>query len=373
MSIEIREVATRSDLKQWVTVPYSLYKGHQYQVPQIFMDELSYFDRRRNPSFEVVEVKQFLATREGMAVGRVCATINSLEAQKLGWKRGRFGWFESVDDQDVAKALLDAAGHWLQREGCVEMAGPYGFTDLDPEGLLVEGFDRLPTISGSYNFPYYERLLETYGLEKDADYVEYRLELPEDSSLFDRLKKRYSGNEAYRVVTFETRKELLSHTDALWTLLQEAFEPLHGVVPLTKKQTDYYTKKYFSFLDPDFVKLTFTRDGELVGFFLGIPNLSRAFKKASGHLFPTGFYHILKDYRRPQTVDFLLAGVKPGEPSGPITAMMAIEMYGSLRKRGVRYMETNRELEDNKSVNQIWLKFKIEYFRRSRIYKMALG
>jgi hypothetical protein len=174
-------------------------------------------------------------------------------------------------------------------------------------------------------------------------------------------------------VTFGTRKELLSHSDALWAVLQEAFEPLHGVVPLTKKQTDYYTKKYFGFLDPEFVKLTFSREGQLVGFFLGIPNLSRAFRKANGHLFPTGFFHILRDYRSPETVDFVLAGVKPGEPSGPITAMMAIEMYGSLRKRRVRFMETNRELEQNKTVHQIWLKFKRDYFRRSRIYKMALG
>ena len=279
----------------------------------------------------------------------------------------------TVDNQEVANALLDQTRQWLQEEGCVEMAGPYGFTDLDPEALLVEGFDHLPTISGSYNFPYYESLLETYGLQKDVDYVEYRLELPEDSSFFDRLKKRYGGDGKYRVVTFRTRKELLSHADALWALLQEAFEPLHGVVPLTKKQTDFYTKKYFSFLDPDFVKLTFSRDGGLVGFFIGIPNLSRGFKKARGHLLPTGFYHILKDYRRPETVDFMLAGAKPGEPSGLITAMMAIEMYDSLRRRGVRYMETNRELEENKTVNQIWLKFKMVYFRRSRIYKMALG
>ncbi|MCJ7499396.1 hypothetical protein MUP29_04005, partial [bacterium] len=305
-------------------------------------------------------------------VGRVCAIVNSLEAGKLGFKRGRFGWFECVNDQRVADLLLDSAKDWFQQVGCAEMTGPHGFTDLDVEGLLIEGFDHLPTISGSYSHPYYRELIENYGFEKDSDYVEFRSRVPQEYPLLDRLRRRYAGNEDYKVVTCKSRKELISHADAFWGVLEACFEPLYGVTPLSRKQTDFYTKKYFGFLDPNYVKLAFSRQGELVGFFIGMPNLSRSFKRANGRLLPFGFLHILREYRKPETVDFLLAGVKPGEPSGLIIAMSAIEMYDTFRQRGIRYMETNRELEENTTVSGIWAKFERVWFRRSRVYRLDL-
>jgi hypothetical protein len=253
------------------------------------------------------------------------------------------------------------------------MTGPQGFTDLDVEGLLIEGFDHLPTISGSYHHPYYRKLLENYGFEKDSDYVEFRSQVPRESSLLERFRRRYSGNEDYKVVTCKNRKELLSHADAFWSVLQNCFEPLYGVTPLSKKQTDFYTKKYFGFLDPKYVKLTFSRQGELVAFFIGMPNLSRSFKRANGRLLPFGLLHIIREYRKPETVDFLLAGVKPGEPSGLIIAISAVEMYDTLRRHGIRYMETNRELEENTTVTGIWSKFERVWFRRSRVYRLDLS
>ena len=252
------------------------------------------------------------------------------------------------------------------------MTGPQGFTDLDAEGLLIEGFEHLPTISGSYNYPYYRDLLENYGFEKDADYVEFRSHVPKEYPLLESLRKRYAGKGDYYVVTCRNRKELFSHADAFWSVLEAAFESLYGVTPLSRKQTDYYTKKYFGYLDPKYAKLIFSRQGELVGFFMGMPNLSRSFKKANGRLLPLGLLHILREYRKPETVDFLLAGVKPGEPSGLIIAMSTIEMYDTFRRQGIRFMETNRELEENTSVTGIWSKFERVWFRRSRVYRMDL-
>ncbi len=373
MAIEVHEVADRRGLKAWVGVPYRLYGDHPYWVPQIYSDELAYFDRRKNPAFEVAEVRLLYAIEGEQVVGRICCNVNRLETTKLGYPRGRFGWFECVDDQRVAERLLDSARDWFRARGCVEMTGPQGFSDLDPEGLLVEGFDHLPTISGSYNPPFYQRLLEDYGLEKAVDYVEFRSRLPEDSRVLERLRQRYGRNDAYRVVTCSSRKELLSHTKGVWEVLEAAFAHLYGVMPLTEKQKDFYTKKYFGFLDPDFVKLTFSKEGELVGFFIGIPNLSAAFRKAGGRLLPFGFLHILRAFKRPETVDFLLAGAKPGEPSNLIIALSAVAMYDTLRRCGVRYMETNRELEHNTTVTGIWGKFEQVWFRRSRVYRMVLG
>lgn len=372
MSIEIREVTDRRALKRWVGLPYRLYAGHPYQVPQLFSEELRYFDRRKNPAFEVAEVRLLLAIDAGQVVGRVCCTLNPLETAKLGYPRGRFGWFESVDDRRVSDRLLDSARDWFRERGCVEMTGPQGFTDLDPEGLLVEGFDHLPTISGSYNPPYYQRLLEGYGLEKTVDYVEFRSRIPAEAHFLERLRRRYGRDDTYRVVTCGSRKELLSHAKAVWEVLEAAFAHLYGVVPLTENQKAFYTKKYFGFLDPDFVKLTFSNQGELVGFFIGIPSLSAGFRRARGRLLPWGFLHLLRAYKNPDAVDFLLAGVKPGEASGLIIALSAVAMYDTLRRRGVCFMETNRELEHNTAVTGIWGKFEQVWFRRSRVYRLDL-
>lgn len=372
MSIEVHEVSNGRELRSWVRLPYRLYAGHPYQVPQIFSDELAYFDRRKNPAFEVSDVRFLFATDAGQVVGRVCCIVNNLETPKLGYKRGRFGWFECVDDRRVSDRLLDSARDWLRSQGCAEMTGPQGFTDLDPEGLLIEGFDQLPTISGSYNPPYYRRLIEGYGFAKDVDYVEFRSRIREDSTVLDRLRRRYERGDEYRVVTCASRKELLSHAPAVWDVLEASFAELYGVTPLTAKQKEFYTKKYFGFLDPDFVKLTFSKQGELVGFFIGIPNLSAAFKRANGRLLPFGFLHILRAYKKPEGVDFLLAGVKPGVSSGLILGLSAVAMYDTLLRRGIRYMESNRELEHNTSVTGIWSKFERAWFRRSRVYRVDL-
>jgi len=373
MSIEVREVTEPSDLKRWVRLPYILYRGDPYQVPPLFRDELAYFQEDRNPAFEVAEAVFLLATRDDRDVGRVCANLNSLETEKLGHKRCRFGWFESVDDQQVTDALLDAVKAWAEARGCTEIAGPLGFSDLDPSAVLIEGFEHLPTISGSYNFPYYRTLLETYGLKKDRDYLEYRMKVPDHSPFFEKMRKRLESNENFEVVTCKSRKDLLGRADEIWGLIEEAFEPLYGVMPLTSAQTRFYTSKYFSFLDPDFVKLTYSTSNELSGFFIGIPNLSQGFKRAGGSLIPFGFLHLLKAYRKPETVDFLLAGVRPGAPTGLLTSLTFLNMYDTLRSRGVRVMETNRELATNVSVHRLWSKFEKTWSRRSRIYRLDLA
>lgn len=372
MSIQIHEVASRADLKRWVKVPYKLYKGNPYHIPQLFSDELAYFDQRKNPAFEIADVKLLLAVDNNKLLGRVCGIVNNLETGKLGYKRGRFGWFECIDDQQVAGQLLDGVSDWCRGLGCRELTGPQGFSDLDAEGLLIEGFEHLPTISGSYNHPYYRNLLENYGFKKDSDYVEFRSRVPKEYPLLESLRKRYAGKGDFHVVSCRNRKELFSHADAFWEVLEASFESLYGVTPLSKKQTDYYTKKYFGYLDPKYAKLVFSRQGELVGFFMGMPNLSRSFKKANGHLLPFGLLHILREYRKPETIDFLLAGVRPGEPSGLIIAISAIEMYDTFGRHGIQYMETNRELEENTTVTGVWSKFEQIWFRRSRVYRMDL-
>lgn len=372
MTVNVATVTDSAGLRAWVGLPYRLYRNDPNFVPQLRREQLKFFDAGRNPAFQAAAARLFLARQGRRVVGRVAAIVNRLETEKLGHARGRFGWFESVDDAAVANELLDAARSWLREQGCIEMTGPHGFTDLDPEGLLVDGFEHLPTISGSYNFPYYPAMLEAYGMRKEVDYVEFRAAVPDRLPLFERLRKRYGGQTDYEMRTCATRKELLAQVPALWELLEASFAQLYGVVPLTAAQRKFYTDAYFGFLDPDFVKLVFDRDGGMAGFFLAMPSLSEAFRKAGGRLLPTGFWHLLRAFRNPVTVDFLLAGARPGDPTPLLTTLGLIAMFDTLRNRRVRFIETNHELEENRTVNQIWSKLELVSQRRSRIYRLPL-
>lgn len=372
MRVQIKEVQSRRDRKEWVRFVFTHYEGHQYHVPQIYSDEVRYFDPRLNPVFAVADVRLFVAVRDGEVVGRICGIINPLEAEKRGFKVGRFGWFESIEDLQVSGALLDKIKNWLQDEGCVEMTGPHGFSDLDPGGILIEGFDQIPTIAGSYHYPYYAGLLEAFGLEKAADYVEFRVDVSQTVPLLERMRGKLDEQATHRVVTCSTRKQLLAAAPDIWRVLETVFAPLYGVVPLSHEQTLFYTKKYLSLVDPEFVKLAYRADGEFVGFFIAIPNLSHSFRKARGRLLPFGFARILWEFRNPKTVDFLLAGGLPDEPTSLLTIEALIQMCASLKKRGVDYIETNRELETNTTVNRLWRRFTVVSSRRTRVYQMCL-
>ena len=372
MPIDLVEVRTRRDRKRWVRFPYAHYRNQPAYVPQLIGDELAYFDPGKNPAFEVCDVRLFLAEKEGKVVGRICGLVNSLETEKLGRKRGRFGWFESVDDPAVAHALLDVVRNWHESTGCVEMTGPHGFTDLDVEGLLLDGFDSIPTVAGTYNYPYYAALVEDFGMSKDVDYFDCRFRVPEGPCFIDRLGARAEASGTYHVRPVKGRKAFLEHVAMLWPVLEKAFEPLYGVTPLTAAQQAYYTKKYFGFLDPEFFAFIFSADGELVAFLAAMPNISKALRKARGHLWPFGFVHLLRDLRRPETVDFLLAGSLPGHNSSSITAVGLKYMFETLRRRGVSFVEGNHELENNTTIHQMWNRFGLVSKRRSRVYRMPL-
>jgi len=371
LSVEIREATTSSEVEEWVRFVYSHYRDHPCWVPPMLSDEIDYMDADENPAFQVSKVRMLGAWSGGEMVGRVAGIIADMEEAKHGRRIGRFGWFESVDDPEVAHGLLSAVQHWLDANRCVAMQGPMGFTDLDPTGLLVEGFDLIPTVAGSYHYPYYARLIESFGLEKDVDYLEFRMDVSRPARFLERLRGRL-GDLGYEVVTPASRRALMREADAFWACLEEVYEHLYGVIPLTDAQKTFYTEKYLSFLDPEFVKLGYAADGELIGFFVGMPNMSRAFQKARGRLLPLGWLHILRAYRWPRTVDFLMAGVKSGEATDLLTAAGLLDMYDTLRRRGIRYLETNRELESNTKVNRLWRKFDVIATRRSRVYRMEL-
>jgi len=370
-AIRVIEVADGRDRKVWTDFIFKHYREHPLHVPPMRSDERRYFDPGKNPAFDVSDVRMFLAYRDDTVVGRVLGLVHEGEARKLGYRVLRFGWFETVDDPEVTAALLDPLRAWGRAEGCREMVGPLGFTDLDPSGILVEGHEQMPTMAGSYQYPYYPRLLEGYGLRKRIDYLEFRMDASRPVPLLERLRGRVD-DPRYRVERPASRKALLARSDQFWQLVEATYEDLYGVVPLTEAQTRFYTERYLSYLDPDFVVLGLDESDRLVGMFVGMPSMSRALRRARGRLFPTGILHLLRAYRRPDTVDLLLAAVHPDAPTDRLTTRGLIEMYDTLRRRGVRYLEANRQLETNTAVHRIWRKFDVIGTRRVRVYHMPL-
>jgi hypothetical protein len=374
MTLSIFEVHNKSELKEWVLFPFRFYRDDPFYVPQIIREEIDFFSVDKNPGFDVADTKLLLARQNGKTVGRVCGILHRLEEEKLGYKRGRFGWFESIDDANAAQALLSYLEDWFVSQGCREFTGPHGFTDLDPEGLLVDGFDALPTIAGSYNKPYYQKLLEDFGFQKEVDYIEHRIEFPEDNPLFGKLQKRVNAAESdgYRVVKLRKKKDILQYVDQWWDVLEESFEHLFGVTPLTSEQKKYYTKKYFGFVDPKFMIMVADRKNRIQGLFLGLPSLSRPFQKAKGRLLPFGFLNILQGFKKFDTVDFYFAGIHPQANARKVFPVMVLAMYRTLKQHGVRYIETNRELETNISITGIWARYSVLNKRRTRIFKKLL-
>jgi hypothetical protein len=376
MAVEIVEVRSRSKLKDWVTFPNRLYRGDTCYVPQLIGQEIDFFDRAKNPSFRIAQARLLSARRDGRTVGRVCGILHDLETAKLGYHRGRFGWFECAEDPEASAALLGALESWFREAGCREMTGPHGFTDLDPEGMLIDGFDLQPTISGSYNKPYYPGLVEAQGFRKEVDYIETRVEVPREvPPLFQMMEKKAvpaAHAEGYRLVEGLTKRGVRQYAGQFWEVLEASFAHLYGVTPLTDAQKAFYQKRYFGFIDPRFLQMVVDGSGRMQGFFLGLPSLSRAFQHAGGRLFPLGFYHILRAFKRFETVDFYFAGVHPQANPKKILPLMILGMWRSVHAAGVRFIETNRELETNTAIVNVWSRWGVVNRRRTRIFRKPL-
>ncbi|MFO7708834.1 MAG: hypothetical protein R6V84_11720 [Desulfobacterales bacterium] len=376
MTVSLMEVRSGPDLKAWVKLPLELYRGDPLFIPQLTRDEIEFFKAAKNPSFGIADTRLILALKEERPAGRVCGIINHAETEKLGYRRGRFGWFECIDDPVVAQAMLGHLEAWFVRESCREMTGPHGFTDLDPEGMLVEGFEAQPTIAGSYNKPYYRELIEALGFEKEVDYIETRIELPRQMPpLFQMMEKKVlpaARADGYRLVEGLTKRMVKEYAGRFWDVLEASFEHLYGVTPLSREQRMFYQKKYFGFIDPRFMQFVVDGSDKFQGFFLGLPSLSRPFQRARGRLWPLGFLHILRGFKVFDTVDFYFAGVHPQANSKKVLPVMAMGMWHALQAAKVQYLETNRELETNTGVVGIWSRFNVVSRRRSRIFRKIL-
>lgn len=374
MSITIKEVTTKKEFNAFLDLPYRLYKGDANFVPPLKFDEKATLSKGKNPAFDFCEAKYWLAYKDGRVVGRVAGIINQAYIDKWKNKYARFGWIDFEEDEAIATALLQQVESWAKEKGMVAVHGPLGFTDLDHEGALVEGFDQLGTLAALYNYPYYPVFYERNGYKKDTDWIEYKIkipaQLPEDllkiSSLVER---RYE----LRVIKAKKPKEILPYAKPIFDLINNAYSGLYGVTELTDKQIQYYTKAYFGFMKVDFVSIIVDKDDKLAAFGITMPSLSKALQKSGGSLFPFGFIHILQAMSKPKIADFLMIAIRKDLQGKGVNALLIREIGASYIKNGIEFAETNHELEDNTKVQSIWKHFDAVQHKRRRCYIKMLS
>ena len=372
MPVLIKTVNTKKDLKSFVRFANNLYKGNKYYVPSMPFDDLNTLDKDKNGAFEFCEAEYYLAYKNDVLVGRVAAIINHKANQAWNVNQVRFGWFDFIDDLEVSAALLDAVVAFGKSHGMTQIVGPLGFTDFDPEGMLVEGFDRVSTMALIYNHPYYPEHMVKHGYYKETGWLEYRITVPDHvperhQHLCDMVIERYNLN-LRKLSRRQIKKE--DYGRKLFKLINETYCVLYGYSLLSERQIDQYVDMYLSLIDARM--LTFIEDehGELIAAGITIPSLSEALQKCRGEIFPFGWWYLLKAMflKKPDTLDMLLIGVRPDYQNKGVPTLLFSDLIKTLHKMGFKYAETNANLETNHSVQALWDPFEKEQHKKRWVF-----
>jgi GNAT superfamily N-acetyltransferase len=370
----IKEVSGVHGLRAFIDYPFYLYKDAPNWVPALREDDLNTFRPDRNPAYAFSQAKFWIAFRSGKPVGRVAGIINQRHIEKWGQSYARFGWLDFVDDAAVSAALLQTVEDWAASQGLSAVHGPLGFTDLDREGLLIEGFDEMGTLATHYNYPYYQEHLEKAGYRKDTDWVEYEIIIPDQlpekiARLADAVKNHYN----LRLVDFKHKKELLGYADAIFYLLDNAYSHLYGTTPLSREQVDAYIKQYFGLIAPDFVPVVVDQNNELIAFGITLPSLSAALRQSKGRILPFGFIPLLRALRKNDRGDLYLVAIKHEYQGRGVNALLMARMIEVFNTYGIKKVESNPELEDNLNVRTQWKHFEHRQHKRRRVFIKQLN
>ena len=372
MSVTLKKVESKADIKQFVRLPFEIYKDNKYWVPPIINDEIKALDPLHNPAFSFCDTAFYLAYKNEKCVGRIGAIINKKYNEKTGEQYVRFAKLEFFDDAEVVDVLIHAAEDFGRKRGMKKVHGPLGFTNLDTQGMLIEGFDYLPSVASVYHLPYYQKHLERLGYQKENDWVEFELKLGEYAVKkakrgADFVRKRYG----LEVITFNNRKQIQPYVKKIFSVLNEGFARLPYVTVFDDKTKALYAEKYIKILNPRYVFVV-EKDNEPIGFLVALPNLSKAMQKAHGKLFPFGSMHILKALKHPTVIDLLLTGVLPQyEKTGAIVTLFA-ELQHTMLQDGINTMETTGIFETNQSVIVHWKNYDHIQHKRRRCFVKAL-
>ena len=373
MAVEIRKLEpTKKELLKFIHFPIDvLYNHSTCYVPDLVSDLLSTFLPSENPAYDFCESAFFMAYRDGKPVGRIAGIINSLVNQREQKQEGRFGFVDFIDDEEVVDALMRAVEQWAKEKGMTCLTGPLGFTDMDPEGCLIEGFDQLGTQATIYNYPYYPKHFERLGFVKDVDWVEFKVIVPEQIpekmvKIGNIVQHRFN----LHLVKMNSTKELVKkYGNEIFALINESYDSLFGYSPLSEKQVKHYINVYLPFLPLDHISLVADANDKLVGVGISVPSLSRALIKSRGRMLPFGWYHMLKAIKHEgRIVDLLLIAVAPEYQSKGVNSLFFVDLIPAFNKRGYEWAETNIELENNENVQKQWQYFDIKQHKRRRAF-----
>ena len=376
MSIEIRSVSPdRKELKKYVKFGIDLYRGNDCYVPPLIFEEIETLMPSKNPAFDFCEAQSFMALRDGVPAGRITAINNRVVNERTGKREARFGFVDFVDDAEVVDALFRAAEEWSRQRGMTEMVGPMGFTDMDHEGMLIDGFDELGTMATIYNYPYYPVHMERMGYKPDVDWVEYRMTVPDSvPDKYLRIASLVERKYGFKTLHYTSRSRLKAdYGRAIFDLINVAYDGLYGYSPLSDRQIDYYIDKYLGILRLDCISVVVDKDGKLVAFGISIPSFSRALQRSGGRLWPLGWYHLLKAiHGKNDVVDLMLVAVSPEYQNMGVNAMVFADLLPTYIKNGYKFAESNLELADNASVQLQWQYFERRQHRRRRAFRRDL-
>jgi hypothetical protein len=372
MSVTITEVKTKADRLKFVKFPIELYKHSPYYVPALVLDELETLNPEKNPAFDFCEAKLFLAYRSKQIVGRIAAIINHCSNEIWKQKHARFGFVDFIDDNEVVDALFEAAENWAKAKDMEAVHGPLGFTDLDREGLLIDGFDRIGTMVTIYCHPYYQTQIERLGYRKDVDWNEYYIPVPDSvPERHQRIAQIVKEKHGLKVLKFRNLKQITPYIDQVFNLLNKVYQPLYGYVPLTKKQIDHYVKVFVPLLCWDIVSIIVKEEtNQVVAFGIACPSLSKALQLSRGKLFPFGWLGLLRalKWKNNPVVDLMIIGIDPEYQGKGVNAVIFADFIPSAYECGFRFAETNPELETNNKVASLWDGFNAEHHKTRRAY-----
>ena len=368
MSIEIREVDSHRKLKQFVCFAHKLYKNHPFYVPSLLKGEMSTLSPKSNPAFEHSDTLFLMAFEGGRMVGRIAGIINHQYIEQWNKKDARFCWFDTIDDPEVSRILFERIEKWAADKGMERVVGPMGFTTFERQGILIKGFDEMPTFAGCYNYPYYSEHLKLLGYEREIQYVEYELIVPQEvPGKIENISKLIQERYKLRIAEAKRTRDMLPYAPQVFRVINASSKPLYGFTILTDKQIDYFVKRFFIFMRPDFVSAVLDQQDQVLGFQISMPSLSKALQKAKGRLLPFGWFHLWKAMRKPERLDTLLTGVLPEYQQRGINAVFMTHLTRSAIRAGIKYAESNGELAENIKVQNTWRYFDKRQHRRSQI------
>ncbi len=376
MAYTIHEITSVKELKAFADFPNKLYKDNPYYVPGLLSDDLNTFNWEKNPAFEYCSAKYWFAMDGKKIVGRVAGIINYRYIMKWGNKFGRFGFIDFIEDYEVARLLLKTVEDWLISEGMEGMQGPLGFCDFDPEGMLVDGFDEESTLTTIYNHPYYPEYMERFGLSKDVDWFEYRMTVDTLPKTLEDIAKRVEERYKLRVFQPKNMKELRNkYGKEIFKLLNETYENLYCVVPLSEKQIDAFIDQYMGLLTHDYVRVIVNENDELISFGIGMPNLDKILKASNGRLTPISAIRMVKALKskHPDVIDLLLIATREDYQKKGVNALLLCEVYNFAKSAGVDHLNLNPQLESNIKVRHSFKYFDVVHNKTRRSYFKAIG